>query len=186
MIKDILISNFTRFDFESVKSLIVKKKLFGVSIKVPADAMSDDVVKLAVQYGLSVYLPIDCIEKGRNSIAEILKRNPDFLTQLESIGAGMVYFLRESKRESGASSFITLAHNYPYRVVVLRSAQGVCSFYEDLDLYEQYINSIESADDLPNSVQFLASIEKDFDVIDYSVLRNIGIIGDDQCILIAS
>lgn len=184
--KDIVLTNFTRFDLKAIEELIVKYKLHNIWVQMPADGIDENTVRLINRYSLNLIIPVDCVEKGHNSIQNILERNPKFLEYVEQLPKGKVSFLRVSKNMvDGSSSIIAIARSFPENIVYnVRNVEGHCTYHEDMAVVEAYQREYEHQPELAvTNLRFMLSLQERFDVIDYSLLKTIGIIGVQECIV---
>lgn len=172
--KPILITNFTKYDLLAVEAFIQKYNFIGVYAVIEADAFTDDVVKMVTRYALNVIIPVQCTEKGMQSIQAIDKRNAGFAERITSVSASKLTFLRESTNENESSSIITLALNYPNNdVIVINSTTSTySSYFDERETVQKYANAVGGE----MRIDWLHDLARNFEVINYGVLKNIGII----------
>lgn len=185
--KDIILTNFTRFDIKAIEELITKYKLHNIWVMMPADGIDETTVRMINRYSLNLMIPIDCVEKGHNSLENILERSPKFLEFIAELPQGKVSFIRTSKNTAeGGSSVIAVARSFPNNVLYnIRNPEGFCTYHEDLSTVEAYQRQYEHQEGLcVANARFMFSLQERFDVIDYSLLKTIGIIGVQECILL--
>lgn len=187
--KKILLTGFNRFEIPQIEELIRKHKLQNIYAEVPADGIDESVIKMVIRYGLNLVVPVECVERGHNSIASILLRNPKFEELIEEIPRGKVNFLRRSKREMRedevGQSIIALGLSYKHAIWNARGSDEYCSYHQEMEtvrIYkERYAEDEEH--DITN-VEFITSLESQFDIINYGLLRSMGIIGVKECLVL--
>lgn len=186
--KDILLTGFSRFDLEQVEELILKHKLQNIWAEMPADGIDANTIKLVIRYGLNLLIPVDCVELGHNSIEKILLRNPNFDKLIEGIPRGKVSFVRTCKRPNNdnppGDSVIALARSYPNKIYNVRSTSDFCTYYNEIDVINEYQNRFDDPEYDISNIEFVPSMESLFDVLNYDMLRKIGIIGVKECIIL--
>lgn len=185
--KDIILTNFTRFDINAIEELITKYKLHNIWVMMPADGIDESTVRLINRHSLNLLIPIDCVEKGHNSLQNILERSPKFMEIIAELPKGKLNFVRTSKNmEGGSSSLIAVARSFPENTVYnIRNIENFCTYHDDMATVEAYQRQYEHQEGMcVSNIRFMLSLQERFDVIDYSLLKTIGIIGVQECILL--
>lgn len=187
-IKDILLTGFSRFDLDQIEELIRKHKLHNIWAEMPADGIDEKTIKLVVRHGLNLLIPVDCVELGHNSIEKILLRNPKFEELIAEIPRGKVSFKRMCKRpqqdESPGNSVIALARSYPNKVYNVRGDDDFCTYHNEIEVINEYQNQYTEEEHDVSNIEFVPSMNARFDVLNYGMLRTLGIIGAEKCIVL--
>lgn len=172
--KSILITNFTKYDLRAVEAFIQKHNFIGASAVIDPEAFTDDVLKMVTRYSLNIILPVQCTESGYHSIQEIANRNIGFVERITSVPPSKLSFLRESTDTNGSASIITIALNYPHNnVMVIKSTESDFSaYFNERDNVQEYINAVNP--DI--RIDWVGDLGRRYEIIDYGVLKNIGII----------
>lgn len=187
-LKDILLTGFSRFDVDQIEELIRKFKLQNIWAEMPADGIDEKTIKLVVRHGLNLIIPVDCVEVGHNSIEKILLRNPKFNELIEEIPRGKISFKRTCKHsyneESVGNSVIALARSYNHKIYNVRGGDEFCTYYNEVEVVNEYQNQFTDEEYDVSNIEFVPSMEARFDILNYGLLRTLGIIGAKECIVL--
>lgn len=186
--KDILLKGFNRFELPQIEELIRKHKLQNIYAEIPGDGIDEKTIKLVIRHGLNLIIPVDCVEVGHNSIEQILLRNPKFEELLKEIPRGKVSFLRRCKRgfnqDDVGNSIIALARSYDYRIFNVRGVEEFCSYHSEMETVRLYQEQFTEPEFDVSNIEFIPSYESRFELIDYTLLRSVGIIGVKECLVL--
>tara|TARA_Y100001956_G_scaffold11440_4_gene10402 strand:- start:9983 stop:10558 length:576 start_codon:yes stop_codon:yes gene_type:complete len=186
--KDILLTGFNRFELPQIEELIRKHKLQNIYAEIPADGIDENTLKMVIRHGLNLIVPVDCVEQGHNSIASILLRNPKFEELIAEIPRGKVSFLRRCKREMKeediGNSIIALGRSYEHRIFNMRGSEEFCSYHTEMEVLRLYQEQYTDPEYDVSNVEFIPSYESRFDIINYGLLRSMGIIGVKECLVL--
>lgn len=181
--KPILITNATRHNLFQVEAFIQRAKLFGSYIIIPADDFTDDILRLTTRYNLTVLVPVTCTDEGPDSVAGVEARNPGFEERLTKHPVNKLVVLHPtSGYDSTMPQLVSLAASFPkHRVIALQDGELQYGFH---NTQVEFGNLVENAEEFKElKVEFVSSLSNLFDVIDYQLLTNIGVIGGSECSL---
>lgn len=180
--KSVLLTNFTKSNVYRLGAFLEKHKLYNVHAVIPAGEFTEQIAALCGRYGLNVFIPLSGIENGHESVMEVVKRNPNFEEVVASYPRNKIEILRRSTDQMDAENLIGLAMNWPrLRVRALRSSSLYDSFYDEMELALKFMEQDKEAADVMN-ISWGQHLENDFDVINYGLLENMGIIGENVCL----
>lgn len=180
--KSLLLQNFTKYDSRKVEAFLQHYKLFNIHAIVPADDFNDHWLRLMNRYALNVVLPVECVEKGHNSVAEIEKRNPGFEARILAAPASKLTLMRQSTNERGSDSLVALCLSFPdVPVWMVRNPEGACHYFDDMMFMQAFQ---ENDQPLPNLVYRL-DLRIDFELMSYDMLTKVGFVGEKECLVLA-
>lgn len=107
---------------------------------VAGEDFTDEIQSLLIKYGLNVMIPVYCVEKGHESVAEIEKRNPGFEKRLLAYPRHKIELLRHSIDEASPESLVALGLSFPrMRIRNLRSNNPVDAYYTERQIFEEHL-----------------------------------------------
>lgn len=179
----VLIHNFTKHKTHEVGEFIRKYGLINAHVLINGEDLTEELVGFVSKYSLNLIVELDGVEKGFNSISDVLRRNPDFETLMEKIPRNKVEIVRHSKAEPDVTNLIGLALNWPrIKVHAVRAKEFHDSYYQEFDLFQAFmVENQDIAEDI--NIIFQTNIMADFSVIDYGLLRDINVIGGTECLV---
>ena len=179
--KDILLKNFTKFNIADVTALIEKYNLYNIYVIIDADSINEKTASMINRYGLNLLVNVDCVEDGPNSVQNIELRNPVFTETIKAMPKSKVTLYRKSAWGQKAANAIAVALSFPEnRYFYVHSDLPNCAYYQDIITIDAYFATPEAGE---CKIEYLHTLESRFDIIDYGLLTNIGILGEESCIL---
>lgn len=185
--KSLLIHNFTRLDTTLLDAFLSKHKLFDVSLLCKAENYTETVKKLVTRHSLNVMVELDCVEEGHNSLANAELRNTGLEQRILDTPATKMTILYRTKHGKGIGSLVALAQSFPKnKIKIVRHAQEQCNYFECWDLIGVFNEATETPDDKKvNNLVWQYDLARDYQFLDYGLLRDIGIVGKTECLVIA-
>ncbi|QVW55313.1 hypothetical protein pEaSNUABM29_00273 [Erwinia phage pEa_SNUABM_29] len=170
-----------------VDRFLRKKKLFNVHAIVSGEDFTDEIHSLLIKYGLNVIIPVNCVEKGHESVAEIEKRNPGFEARVLAYPRHKIELLRRSDMEGSPESIIALGMSFPrLRIRNLRNTTPVDSYYAERQIFEEHLlPQLEQEEQHDISVLWGDDLDQSFQMLDFGLLFELGLIEEDECLLLA-
>ncbi|HHS7556373.1 TPA: hypothetical protein ACTPQ1_004665 [Salmonella enterica] len=183
--KSILIHNFTKRKLHLVDRFLRKKKLYNVHAIVSGEDFTDDIQSLLIKYGLNVIIPVNCVEKGHESVAEIEKRNPGFEARVLAYPRHKIELLRHSDMEPSPESLIALGLSFPrMRIRNLRNTTPVDAYYTERQIFEEHLfPQLEEDEQHQITVVWGDDLDQSFQMLDFGLLFELGLIEEDECLL---
>lgn len=181
--KPFLITNATRHNLFQVEAFIQRAKLFGSYIIIPADDFTDDILRLTNRYNLTVLVAVSCTDEGPDSVTGVEVRNPGFEQRLTTHPTNKLIVVHPTDEyESTAPHLISLAASFPkHRLMALQAGEAQIGFH---NTKVEFFNIVQNTEDFKElDAEFVSSLSNLFDVVDYQLLSNIGIIGGSECSL---
>ncbi|QXO09608.1 hypothetical protein pEaSNUABM11_00184 [Erwinia phage pEa_SNUABM_11] len=179
--KSLLLQNFTKYDNRKIEAFLQHYKLFNIHAIVPGDAFNDQWLKLMNRFAINVVVPINCVENGHNSLAEIEKRNPGFEERLLAAPASKLNLLRESNLEPGGQSLVALALSFPnVPVWMIRNPENACQYFDDM----MFMRAFQENDQALPNLQYRFDLRADFDIVSYDTLTQVGFVGEKECLVL--
>ncbi|MGL5397358.1 MAG: hypothetical protein ACRDBQ_19075 [Shewanella sp.] len=181
--KSILIHNFTRSNIHRLSAFLEKHKFYNVHAQIEPEFFTREILGLCKRFGLNVVIPVDGLEGSHNSVAEIVKRNPDFEALVAEYPREKIELLRHSKMDSSAENLIGLALNWPrIRIRALRAMSHADAYYHEAAQIDDFMRENPAEADEMNIVwgDFL---ENNFAMFDYGLVEQLGLIGDNVCLV---
>ncbi len=184
--KSILIHNFTKRKLHLVDRFLRKSKLYNVHAIVAGEDFTDEIQSLLLKYGLNVMIPVYCVEKGHESVAEIEKRNPGFEKRLLAYPRHKIELLRHSIDEASPESLVALGLSFPrMRIRNLRSNNPVDAYYTERQIFEEHLlPQLEEEEQHNISLLWAGNLDQDFQMLDFGLLLELGLIEEDECLLL--
>lgn len=181
--KPILITNATRHNLFQVEAFIQRAKLFGAYIVIPADDFTDEILRLTTRYNLTVMVAVSCTDEGPDSIVGVEARNPGFERRLAAHPANKLVIVHPTHEfDSTMPQYISLVASFPkHRVVALQAGEVQIGFHNTQAVFAGLVQNSEEFKELKG--EFVSSLSNLFDVVDYQLLTNIGVIGGSECSL---
>lgn len=181
--KSILIHNFTRSNIHRLAAFLEKHKLYNAHAKIEPEFFTREIFGLCSRYGLNVVVPLSGLEGGHESVAEVCKRNPDFEALVAEYPREKIELLRHSTVESSAENLIGLALNWPrIRVRALRALAHADAYYHEAQMIDEFMaaNQAEAAE---MNIVWGDFLENSFSMLDYGLAEQLGLIGDNVCLV---
>jgi len=179
--KNLLIQDFTKFDSRKIEAFLQHHKLFNVHAIVPADAFTDQWLKLMNRFAINVVVPLDGVDDTHNGLFESEKRNPGLEARLLAAPASKLNILFQSSLEPGHGKAVALALSFPeVPVWMVRNPEGPCQYFDDMQLVRAF-----DANDAPlPNVQYRLDLRADFYPVSYETLTKSGIVGENECLVL--
>ncbi|ANZ49530.1 hypothetical protein WELLINGTON_177 [Erwinia phage Wellington] len=179
--KSLLLQNFTKYDSRKIEAFLQHYKLFNIHAIVPADDFNDHWLRLINRFALNVVLPIQCVENGHDSLAEIEKRNPGFEARILAAPASKVNILRTGTIDRGGDSLVALCLSFPdVPVWMVRNPESACHYFDDMMFMQAFQ---ENDQPLPN-LQYRLDLRIDFEIMSYDMLTKVGFVGEKECLVL--
>lgn len=183
--KSLLIHNFTRLDTTLLDAFLTKHKLFDVTLLCKAENYTETVKKLVVRHSLNVLVELDCVEEGHNSLANAELRNTGLEERMLATVPSKLSILYRSKHGKAVGSLIALGQSFPRnKIKVVRREQEQCNYFELWDHVKIFNEDGETPDE--NKVRNLVwqyDLARDYQFLDYGLLKDIGLVGKTECLV---
>ncbi|ANZ49005.1 hypothetical protein HOV30_gp156 [Erwinia phage Derbicus] len=183
--QSLMIHNFTRLDTTLLDAFLTKHKLFDVSILCKAENYTDTVKKLVIRHSLNVHIELDCVENGHNSLANAELRNAGLEQRMLDTPPSKLTVLFRAKRNKQVDSLIALAQSFPNnKIKVVRDNKDQCNYFELWD----HIGVFNTAEETPvesrvSNLVWQYDLAKDYSFLDYGLLKDVGILGKTECLV---
>lgn len=181
--KSLLIHNFTKRNIHHLDVFLRKHKLYNAHALVPAEAFSKEVENLCVRFGLNVIVQLSGLEGDHHSLAEVEKRNPGIEERIKTFPRHKLEILRRSTRNMDTENLLGLALNWPeLRVRACRSLEQFDAFGEEMHMVFGFME--QNQDDAKTmNIHFGGELENDFQMLDFGLLNDLGLVGAIECLV---
>ncbi|ANZ48465.1 hypothetical protein BIZ78_gp110 [Erwinia phage vB_EamM_Caitlin] len=181
--KSLLIHNFTKRNVHLVDAFLRKHKLYNAHAIVPAEHFTKEIEVLCVRFGLNVLVPLSGLEGGHLSLQEVEKRNPGIEERIANFPRHKIEILRRSSRNMDAENLIGLALNWPeLRVRACRSLEQYDAFGEEMHMVFGFMEQNQDEAKTIN-IHFGEELENDFQMLDFGLLSDLGLVGANECLV---
>lgn len=181
--KSLLIHNFTKRSLHLVDAFLRKHKLYNIHAVVPADSFTKEVDALCIRFGLNVIVPLSGLEGGHDSLKEVEKRNPGIEERIKAFPRHKIEILRRAGRAMDTENLLGLALNWPeLKVRACRSQEQYDSFGEEMHVVFGYME--QNREDTQNiNILFGEELEGCFQMLDFGLAIDLGLVGANECLV---
>lgn len=185
--KSLLIHNFTRLDTTLLDQFLTKHKLFDVTLLCKAENYTDVVKRLVVRHSLNVLIELDCVEQGHNSLAQAELRNTGLEERMLETPPSKLKVLYRTNHGKAVTSLVAVAQSFPLnKVLIVRNSKDQCNYFE---IWE-HVGVFNTAEEITeeqriNNLIWQYDLAKDYQFLDYGLLKDIGIVGKTECLVMS-
>ncbi|ECG1798579.1 hypothetical protein D6R99_07740 [Salmonella enterica subsp. enterica] len=181
----LMIHNFTRLDTTLLDQFLSKHKLFDVTLLCKAENYTDTVKNLVIRHSLNVHIELNCVELGHDSLANAELRNSGLEERMLATPPSKLTVLFRAKHGKTVDSLIALAQSFPQnKIKIVRNDKDQCNYYELWEHVGVFNTAPETPEDKKvNNLVWQFDLAKDYQFLDYGLLKDIGIVGKTECLV---